>query len=137
MKNPKIFYKKVGRRYEPARTEEWIDASIPIGHHLLEVKPGSRSAYYNIDPAYAALMAAWLVVSHKMVEVIVEKSKFVADTNSSTRFEAPSTYDCVNAGLEVLKEEIEKQLAIPAVKNAYDHFLLVCKLTKDDNHVKL
>jgi len=137
MKNTTVFYKKIGRRYVPARTSDTLMESVPFGYHLLEVRPGQKTTYHNIDPAYAVLMAAWLTVSPKMVEAIVEKSRFVADANSSTRFEAPSTCDCVNAGFEVLKAEIEKQLAIPAVKNAYDHFLLVCELTKEDDNVKL
>jgi len=41
--------------------------------------------------------------------------------------------DCAEAGVKAMQEEADKLLANPAVKNAYDHFLLVCALTKDES----
>jgi len=41
-----------------------------------------------------------------------------------------SSYDITQAGLKALEDEAAKLLTNPAVKKAYEHFLLVAELTK-------
>ena len=54
-------YKKVQAgarvRYEPVAEQEVFD-SLPAGAHLFIVAPGSRSCRFNVEPAYADVLAA-------------------------------------------------------------------------------
>jgi hypothetical protein len=43
----------------------------------------------------------------------------------------PAAVDAAREGIKALEQEVEKMLTVPAVKNAYDHFLLVWQLTKE------
>ena len=54
-----IFYVKKGRRYIPhsSYSSEFCD-SFPKGTHLVQTYPGGSSRRYNIDPAYAPMIAA-------------------------------------------------------------------------------
>jgi len=137
MKNPTIFYEKIGKRYKPSRTTDVYQNSMPYGCHLIIVEPNTTSKYYKINPAYAPMIAASKIATEKMCVAIVNKSKYKPVDGFPNRFEAPSVQDCITEGMNVLRDEAEKLLANPAVENAYDHFLLVCELTKEDDNVKL
>lgn len=54
-----IFYKKEGRKYVPVYEydQELLDA-FPKGTHLVQVYPGGSSRRFNIQPNYAAMIAA-------------------------------------------------------------------------------
>ena len=59
MKEKTIFYKKVGRRYVPVyEYDQTLMDALPKGSHLIQVYPGGQSTKYNVDPAYAPLIAA-------------------------------------------------------------------------------
>lgn len=55
----KIYYEKIGRKYVPVREydSDFMDA-WPKGTHLVMSYPGGQSKRYNIDPNYAAMIAA-------------------------------------------------------------------------------
>ena len=55
----KIFYEKVGRRYVPVSEydSDLLDA-FPKGTHIVMCYPGGQSRRYQIDPAYAPMIAA-------------------------------------------------------------------------------
>ena len=55
----KIYYEKVGRRYVPVAEydNEFMD-SFTKGNHLVMCYPGGSSRRFNIQPDYAALIAA-------------------------------------------------------------------------------
>ena len=55
----KIYYEKVGRKYVPVAEydSDYLDA-FPKGSTLVICHPGGQSRRYNIDPDYAALIAA-------------------------------------------------------------------------------
>jgi hypothetical protein len=42
-----------------------------------------------------------------------------------------SARDIAEAGLKAMQDEAEKLMTVPAVKKAYEHFLLVAELTKE------
>jgi hypothetical protein len=44
--------------------------------------------------------------------------------------------DGAEAAMNALISEAEKLLTNPAVKKAYEHFLLVCELTKEETNEK-
>jgi hypothetical protein len=45
-----------------------------------------------------------------------------------------STREASEAAVKAMMEEAEKLLANPTVRKAYDHFLLICELTKEKHH---
>jgi hypothetical protein len=44
-----------------------------------------------------------------------------------------SVRDCAEAGVKAMQEEASKLMTNPAVKKAYEHFQLVCELTRESN----
>lgn len=147
-----IFYRKVGRRYEPVSEydQQLLDA-FPKGNHLVMSYPGGQSRVYNIDPNYAALIAAARVACDPMHEAIRKASEMHRSTNTSLTNEQAdawkhfkevmgedgryvhyrSVHDIAQAGLKALEQEAAKLMTHPAVRDAYEQFLLVCKLTKE------
>jgi hypothetical protein len=153
----KVFYEKVGKRYKPVSEydSDLLDA-MPKGTHIIMSYPGGKSTRYNIDSALAPMIAAGRVAEdaittamHKANElrpatryiITPEQRKlFDAFLNSMPQDDPQrnmmtygSLRDCAEAGIKAMQEEASKLLENPAVKKAYDHFLLVCELTKEHN----
>lgn len=146
----KIFYEKVGRRYIPVYeyNSELLDA-FSEGTHLVMCYPGGSSRRYNIDPDYAAMIAAGRVAENAISNAITEASEFKPSKKPATAqqqqawqalkdaygdefftLEGNSINDCVRAGICAMQTEADKLLNVPAVRDAYEHFLLLCKLAK-------
>jgi len=152
MSKTKVYYEKVGRKYVPvSEYNQDLRDSFHKGAHLVIVEPGHSSTKYNIDPNYAALMAASNKVKDKMVSTLVEASKLKPVKKELTPEQhkaylafaktmgdefhslyTDSASNIVEAGLQVLMEEANKMLNHPSVKDAYEKFLLVSKLTKEE-----
>ena len=66
-----VFYKKVGRRYVPVSEydSELLDA-FPKGTHIVMSYPSGKSTRYNIDPNYAAMIAAGRVAEDAIAQSI-------------------------------------------------------------------
>jgi len=147
----KIYYEKVGRKYVPVSVydSDYLD-SFPKGSHLVICYPGGQSRRFNIDPDYAALIAAARVAEDAMCNAMRKASELKpkqtpiterqrrAWANLAKEFgeeiatlNGASSYDIAQAGIKALQEEAAKLLTNPAVKKAYEHFLLVAELTKD------
>ena len=149
----KIFYEKVGRRYIPvSEYDADLMRSFPNGAHMVMCYPSGESTRYNIDPAYAPLIAAGRVaedaVSHainKAMELRPQKQPIterqqklwreLAESFSQDDYPIirPAVRDASEAAVKALISEAEKLLTNPSVKKAYEHFLFVCELTKDEN----
>jgi hypothetical protein len=153
----KIFYEKVGGRYKPVREyDSDLMDSMPKGTHIIMSYPGGKSTRYNIDPALAPMIAAGRVAEdaictamHKANELRPAKSynitpeqrklfdAFLASMPEDDPQRNMMTYgslrDCAEAGIKAMQEEANKLLGNPSVKKAYEHFLLVCELTKEHN----
>lgn len=154
----KIFYEKKGRRYVPVSEydNELID-SFAKGTHLVMVYPGGRSTRYNVDPNYAAMIAAGRVaedaisnalyhagqirMQRKDREKTLTPEQKAAWENlvkelgeSAHQLEWASSREVAEAGIKAMMEEAEKLLTVPVVKKAFEHFLLVCELTKEDKN---
>lgn len=146
----KVFYEKVGRRYKPVREydSEFMDG-FPKGNHLVQWYPGGKITRYNIDPAYAPMIAAGRVAEdaissaiHKASEMRPKQTPITEGQKKAWKKLAkefgdelcPLTHasarDLAEAGLKAMQIEADKLMTNPAVKKAYDHFLLVCELTK-------
>jgi hypothetical protein len=67
----KIFYEKVGRRYKPVyEYDQTIMDAFPKGSHLVICYPGGQSTRYNVDPAYAPMIAAGRVAENAISNAI-------------------------------------------------------------------
>jgi len=151
----KLFYIKEGRKYVPVSEydSDLIDA-FTKGTHLVMVYPGGSSRKYNVDPNYAAMIAAGRVAEDAISKTIMEKSalrvpekyhplteeqlaawKHLAETFGQERFalEWCSYREAAEAGVKAMMAEAEKLMEHESVRKAYEHFMLVCKLVKEND----
>ena len=149
----KTYYEKKGRKYVPVAEydNDFLD-SFPKGTHLVMSYPGGTSRRFNIDPNYAAMIAAGRVAEDAISRVIMEKSalripesrkplteeqraawEHLASTFGEERFalEWCSYREAAEAGVKAMMEEAEKLMSNPSVRKAYERFLLICELTKE------
>jgi hypothetical protein len=72
----KIFYEKQGRRYVPvAEYDNELLDSFPKGNHLVMCYPGGSSRRFNIDPNYAAMIAAGRVAEDAVCDAMRKASE--------------------------------------------------------------
>ena len=155
MKDEVIFYVKKGRRYVPhsSYSSEFCD-SFPKGTHLVQTYPGGSSRRFNIDPAYAPMIAAGRVAEDAISEVIRKATdlrmrpkstpltikqknawdNLVKEFGEDARYlEWPSAREACEAAVKAMSDEAEKLLTNPSVRKAYEKFLFVAELTKEHN----
>ena len=150
----KIFYEKVGRRYVPvAEYDNELLDSFPKGNHLVMCYPGGMSRVFNIDPNYAAMIAAGRVAEDAICEQIRKQSEMKPQRTPITIGQKKaweklakefgdelcplshgSARDLAEAAVKALQKEADVLYSNPVVKKAYDHFILLCELTKETNH---
>ena len=72
----KIYYEKIGRRYVPVSEydSEYLD-SFSRGTHIVMCYPGGQSRRYNIDPNYAAMIAAGRLAEDGICEAMRKASE--------------------------------------------------------------
>ncbi|MFZ9848834.1 MAG: hypothetical protein ACO3EE_11905 [Flavobacteriales bacterium] len=151
----KIYYEKKGRRYVPVAEydSEYLD-SFPKGNHLVMVYPGGSSRRFNIDPNYAAMIAAGRVAEDAISAAVVKASEMrprnkpitekqrkalenLAKAFGQERYciELPSAREIAEEAVKAMQKEADKLLEHPAVIKAWNNFQLVCALTKETNSV--
>ena len=156
MSEETIFYIKKGRRYIPhsSHSNELCDA-FPKGTHLVQCYPGGQSRRFNIDPAYAPMIAAGRVAEEVISKKIMEATEIRRQTRKAAskpltpsqhaawenlvkefgddakQLEWPSAREACELAVSAMAQEAEKLLANPAVRKSYDNFMLICQLTKD------
>jgi hypothetical protein len=150
MKEEVIFYIKRGRRYIPHSTysSEFCD-SFPKGTHLVQSYPGGSMRRFNIDPAYAPMIAAGRVAEDKISEVLMKANELRPQTTPITpaaqrawqklkkelgndaMLTRGSTREASEAAVKAMMEEADKLLANPTVRKAYEKFLFLAELTKE------
>jgi hypothetical protein len=147
----KIFYEKRGRRYVPVAEydNEMLD-SFPKGTHLVMCYPGGQSRRFNIDPNYAAMIAAGRVAEDAICAYMVKADEIQPPRKALTQAErdawnnliavwgdearslrSPAIRDIAEAGVKAMQEEADKLMKHDGVRKAYEHFLLMCELTKE------
>ena len=147
----KIYYEKIGRRYVPVREydPEFTDA-LPKGNHLISVYPGGKSGRYNVDPAFAPMIAAGRYAEDAITHAVVQATKFTSSRKPITEEQREawnrlciafgddryalnyeSARGVAEKAVQALIDEANKTLSNPAVKKAYDHFMLIYKLAKE------
>jgi hypothetical protein len=52
------------------------------------------------------------------------------------QLEWPSARECAEKAVEAMMAEAEKLMSVPSVQKAYEHFVLMCELTKDNNELE-
>ena len=149
----KIYYTKEGRKYVPvAEYDSDLLDSFSKGTHLVMVYPGGTSRRFNIDPNYAAMIAAGRVAEDAICRAIAKASELRPQRSPITEGQqkawknlakemgdelctlyGSSARDCAEAGVKAMMEEAEQLMTNPSVKKAYEHFLLMCELTKDEH----
>ena len=150
----KIYYEKIGRRYHPvAEYDNDLLDSFPKGSHLVLVYPGGTSRRFNVEPDYAAMIAAGRVAEEAICEVMRKASELRPQQTPITLGQKKAweklakefgselatltglcIRDCAEAGIKAMQEEVDKLMKHESVKHAYDHFLMVCELTKEHNN---
>ena len=150
----KIYYTKVGRRYVPVAEydSDFLD-SFPKGTHIVMSYPGGRSTRYNIDPALAPMIAAGRFAEDKILDAMRQASEGRPKVRPFTEkqikawkelqkamgdemfyLQYPSNMDIVEAGIKAMQEEANKMLEHPSVRDAYNQFMFVYKLVKDETN---
>lgn len=146
----KTYYEKIGRKYIPVREyDSDLMDSYSEGAHLVVCKPGVVSKKYNIDPNYAAMLAASHSAKDAICKAIIRASEYKPSKEPLTPGQAQawnqlkkefggvmyglqgvSIHDCVEAGIKAMMEEADKLMQNPAAKNAFEHFITVAALSK-------
>jgi CO/xanthine dehydrogenase Mo-binding subunit len=144
-----VYYKKVGRKYvEVARSD--VINSFPMGASLVICEPGATMKYYKVEPALAPMVAASQDAKHILSKVLMDELSLRPNKIPHTEEQIsawkklseaygeqihplawPSVYAAVEAAMKVLQEDAQRMLEYPVVKKAYEDFLLVYKLTKE------
>ena len=145
----KIYYEKKGRRYVPVAEydSDYLD-SFPKGNHLVMSYPGGSSRRFCIDPAYAPMIAAGRVAEDAICDTLRKASEMRPQRTPITTGQLrawkklakefgdelcplmhASARDLAEAGVKAMQLEADKLMNHASVRQAYDQFLLVCKLT--------
>lgn len=149
----KVYYEKVGRRYVPvAEYDSTYMDSFPKGNHLVMCYPGGTSRRFNVEPNYAAMIAAGRVAEDAICRAISKAAELRPKQKPITEAQKKawaklakemgdelctlyglSVHDCAEAGMKAMMEEADKLMSNPSVRKAYEHFQLVCELTREHN----
>lgn len=148
----KIYYEKVGRRYVPVSEydSELLDA-FPKGTHIVMSYPGGASRRFNIDPNYAAMIAAGRVAEDAMCRAMSKASELRPARTPITpgqkkaweklakefgdelcTLHGQSIHDVVEAGVKAMQVEADELMKHESVRKAYDHFFLMCQMVKSN-----
>lgn len=152
-----VFYKKVGRKYVAvSEYDSDLSYALPKGAHLLMVYPGGTSTRYNVNPNHAAMIAAGRVCEDVISKAIMDATEIRRNYKSrqtpltpeqkeawdhlvtvfgedARQLEWPSARECAEKAVEAMMTEAEKLMTVPSVKKAYEQFVLMAELTKDNN----
>lgn len=156
----KTFYEKVGRRYKPVyQYDQTLTDAFPKGSHLVICYPGGYSRRYNIDPNYAAMIAAGRVAEDAISTALMEATEIrrtQRGTNDKTtpltseqkaawehlvkvfgpearQLEYPCARECAEKAVQAMYGEAMQLMQHESVRQAYEHFQLMCELAKDHN----
>jgi len=151
----KVYYEKVGRRYVPvAEYDNDLLDSFPKGTHLVMCYPGGSSRRFNVDPDYAAMIAAGRVAEDAVSKKIMEATeirrnyknrntpltpgqraawdKLIEELGEDARqLEWPSARECAEEAVKAMMVEANMLMSNPAVKKSWDNFQMICQLTKE------
>ncbi len=154
----KIYYEKIGRKYVPvAEYDNELLDSFPKGNHLVMCYPGGTSRRFKIDPAYAPMIAAGRVAEDAISKALMAATELrlpreIRESPTpmseeqraawehlvevfgehARRLEWASIRECAEEGVKAMTVEAEKLMQHQSVRKAYDHFMLMCELVKEN-----
>lgn len=153
----KTFYEKVGRKYVPVSDyDSELCSAMPYGAHLIMSYPGGQSTRYNINEAYAPMIAAGRLAEDAVSKALMKASEirpsrnkplteeqqrlynqFLDSLNYDARYylETASVREIAEAGVKAMQDEAMKLMKHESVKLAYEQFLLTCELCKEQKNV--
>ena len=152
----KIYYEKIGRKYVPVAEydNDFMDG-FTKGTHLVMSYPGGTSRRYNIDPNYAAMIAAGRVAEDAICRAISKASEMRPKQTPITEgqrkawrklakefgdelatLNIASARDIAEAGIKAQMAEADKLMKNESVRQAYEHFVFLCELTKSHTVVE-
>lgn len=148
----KVFYEKVGRRYKPVREydSDLMDA-MHKGTHIIMCYPGGRSTRYSIDPAFGPMIAAGRFAEDAISRKLMDASSLrVSKKKELTEYQRKCWYalqdalgednlalewcsyrEAAEEGVKAMQIEAERMLEHPAVRKAWNNFMLIWQLTKE------
>lgn len=154
MSKKKIFYEKRGRRYHPIHEydQEFLDG-FPKGNHLVMCYPGGKSRRFNINPNYAAMIAAGRVAEDAISAAIVKATNLRPRRGPLTPEQRaawdhlvevfgpearalgwPSAREACEDAVEAMQKEADKLMKHESVRKAFEHFQLVCTLVNQNTN---
>ena len=149
----KTYYVKEGDNY--VAVDEYdpdVMDAMPYGTHLVYVREGGKSRRYDVDPALAPMAAAALLLEDSLTQIVSE----AMDARPSKRppltpeqmkaweqfrdamgdqmgmLEYPSLREVAERFLKTLQETAVEQMNNPAVRKAYEQYLMLAALTKEE-----
>ena len=149
----KIYYVKEGRKYVPvAEYDQDLMDSFHKGNHLVMVYPGGTTRRFNIEPALAPMIAAGRYAEDAVCKAMMKASELKPHrtpiTESQQRawlaladafgdelctLQGSSTRDIAEAGVQAMQAEADQLMTNPTVRKAYDKFMMLCELTREQN----
>lgn len=124
--------------------------SFPRGNHLVTCYPGGSSRRYNVEPNHAAMIAAGRVAEdaictalHKASEMRPQRTPITPGQQRAWKklakefgdelctLHGTSVRDIAEAGVQAMQTEATYLMSHPAVVDAWEKFMLTCKLTKE------
>ena len=129
--------------------QELMDA-FPKGAHMVICYPGGQTTRYNVNPNYAAMIAAGRIAEDAISSALMRasdlrpKHKPLTDEQKAAwehlvevfgedarYLEWPSAREACESAVQAMQEEAFKLIQHESVRQAYEHFQLVCELTKE------
>ena len=124
--------------------------SFPRGNHLVMCYPGGSSRRFNVEPNHAAMIAAGRVAEdaicnalHKASEMRPQRTPITEGQRKAWRKLAKEfgddlatlnlgcARDLAEVGVQAMQTEATYLMSHPAVVDAWEKFMLTCKLTKE------
>jgi hypothetical protein len=149
-------YKKVGRRYvEVGEYDNEMHDYFPIGATLVVKRKGVTSRYFSVDPDFVPALAVSKycedAISKKIMEATeIRRTSKLRQTpltpsqhdawenlvkefgEDARQLEWPSAREAAEEAGKVIAEEVQKLLTNESVREAYEHFMFLCKLTAEN-----
>lgn len=156
---PTGIYKKVGRRYvEIGEYDPEMFDHVGHGATLIVKHKNMTSRYYKVDPDVVPMLAAAKYCEDAVSSVIMKATEIRRNSrsqgtpltpgqkvawdnlvkefgDSAKQLEWPSAREAAEAAGVALQQEAEKLLLNESIKQAYEHFLLLCKLSATHKEV--
>ena len=148
-------YKKIGRRYVPcAEHDPEVMDSLPQGSWLVRVEKGWVRRR-RVEPNHAALAAASMAFEDRISELVRQASDMRPSQTPLTEEQRrawrrlaqafgereitlfwPSAREAAEQVSKSLAEEAYKMMQNPMVRQAYDEFVMICRLSLDNQDPK-